>query len=122
MVEPRLPNAPQLPPLAELAKPFVERAPQPEATPAPPPDLHQAVSAADPPSAKPAAADLAPEVNVTPADRIEPQPSANAEEHSTAPAQQPPPPPEDDAPGAFMDVLSRADAEAQAAEQKRKPS
>jgi hypothetical protein len=123
MVEPRLPNAPQLPPLAELAKPFVERAPQPEAAPAPPPDLHQAVNAGEPPPAEPAvAADMAPDVQVTSADRIEPQPSESAEEHATTPAPEPPPPPEDDAPGAFMDVLSRADAEAQAAEQKRKPS
>jgi 3-carboxy-cis,cis-muconate cycloisomerase len=121
MVEPRLPNAPQLPPLAELAKPFVERAPQPDAAPALPPDLHQAVNAAEPQPAETvvAGAEPAPDVQVTPADRIEPQ---SSEAHATAPAPEPPPPPEDDAPGAFMDVLSRADAEAQAAEQKRKPS
>ena len=53
MVEPRLPNTPQLPPLADLAKPFVERTPQPEAAPPPPPDLHQAVGAAEPPPAEP---------------------------------------------------------------------
>jgi 3-carboxy-cis,cis-muconate cycloisomerase len=127
MVEPRLPNAPQLPPLAELAKPFVERRPPPEAAPPvppAPPDLHQAVEASEPPPAKPAAAtaELAPDVNVTPADRIEPEPSVHAEEHATKPAPEPPPPADDDAPGAFMDVLSRADAEAQAAEEKRKPS
>ena len=36
----------------------------------------------------------------------------------TKAAPEPAPPAEDDAPGAFMDVLSRADAEAQAAEAK----
>ena len=57
-----------------------------------------------------------------PADRIEPEPAAHADEHATKAAPEPAPPAEDDAPGAFMDVLSRADAEAQAAEEKRKPS
>jgi 3-carboxy-cis,cis-muconate cycloisomerase len=127
MVEPRLPKTPQLPPLADLAKPVAERTPQPVAAPPPPPpDLHQAVHASGPPPAEPevAATDAAPEVNVTPADRIEPPPAAQAEEPSAKPEPAPPPspPPEDDAPGAFMDVLSRADAEAQAAEEKRKSS
>jgi 3-carboxy-cis,cis-muconate cycloisomerase len=108
MVEPRLPNAPQLPPLADLSKPPAERTPMPAAAPPPPaPDLHQAVSA--------------PETAPTAPVRAEPQ----APEAAAKPAPEPPPPPppaEDDAPGAFMDVLSRADAEAQAASEKRKPS
>jgi 3-carboxy-cis,cis-muconate cycloisomerase len=126
MVEPRLPNAPQLPPLAEPAKPLAERRSPPDAAPpapAAPPDLHQAVDASEPPPGEPAAAaaEPAPEVHVTPADRIEPEPFAHAPEHAANPAPEPPPA-DDDPPGAFMDVLSRADAEAQAAEEKRKPS
>jgi 3-carboxy-cis,cis-muconate cycloisomerase len=108
MVEPRLPNAPQLPPLAELAKPPAERTPAPQAAPPPPaPDLHQAVPA---PDAAPAAvaADAAAELKTTPAYGVEPQ----AADTAATPAPEPPPPPDDDAPGAFMDVLSRADAEA----------
>lgn len=119
MVEPRLPNAPQLPPLADLVKPPAERAPAPEAAPPPPvPDLHQAVSAPETAPAAPASADAAPDMTVTPADRIEPQASGKA----ARPASEPAPPDAEDAPGAFMDVLSRADAEAQAAGEKRKPS
>ncbi len=121
MVEPRLPKTPQLPPLADLAKPSVERTPLPEAAPLPPPDLHQAVGASEPPPAEPAAAEPLADATAMPADRIEPEPSAHAD-HATKAAPEPAPPAEDDAPGAFMDVLSRADAEAQAAEEKRKPS
>ena len=57
MVEPRLPKTPQLPPLADLAKPSVERTPRRQAAPPPPPDLHQAVGASEPPPAEPAAAE-----------------------------------------------------------------
>jgi 3-carboxy-cis,cis-muconate cycloisomerase len=122
MVEPRLPNAPQLPPLAELAKPLVERKPQPEAAPPPPPDLHQAVGASEPSPAEPAAAEPVADATAMPADRVEPELSAHADQHAAKAAPEPAPAAEDDAPGAFMDVLSRADAEAQAAEEKRKPS
>jgi 3-carboxy-cis,cis-muconate cycloisomerase len=128
MVEPRLPNAPQLPPLADLAKPVAERTPAPEAAPPAAPDLHQAVSISEVPPAAPAP-DPAEDVKVTSADRIEPHVSHVSHVSETAarpapePVSEPPPPPaDDDAPGAFMDVLSRAEAEAQAADEKRKPS
>jgi 3-carboxy-cis,cis-muconate cycloisomerase len=118
MVEPRLPNAPQLPPLADLAKPLGERTPVPEAAPPPPPpDLHQAVSAPETAAAATAASADA-DLKATPAYGVEPP----AAETPPQPAPEPPPPPDDDAPGAFMDVLSRADAEAQAAGEKRKRS
>jgi hypothetical protein len=52
-------------------------------------------------------------MTVTAADRIEP-PAGHVADPIPKPAP-PPPPADDDAPGAFMDVLSRADAEAQAA-------
>ena len=80
----------------------------PAAAPPPPaPDLHQAVNTPETaPSAPVAAEPQAPEAAAKPAP--EPPP--------------PPPPADDDTPGAFMDVLSRADAEAQAASEKRKPS
>jgi len=55
-------------------------------------------------------AGAAPDISVTPADRIEPP-----VERATESIPHPPPPADDDAPGAFMDVLSRAEAEAQAA-------
>ena len=117
MVEPRLPNAPQLPPLADLAKPLAARTPEPQAAPPAAPDLHQAVFA---PETAPAATatGAAADLKATPAYSVEP-PAAEAAPH---PPPEPPPPPDDDAPGAFMDVLSRADAEAQAAGEKRKPS
>ena len=124
MVEPRLPNAPQLPPLADLAKPSVERTPLPAGSAA-----SAARSASGRRRIRAAARGAcggrrraAPMQTATPADRIEPEPSAHAETMPPRPRRNLPPPAEDDAPGAFMDVLSRADAEAQAAEEKRKPS
>ena len=121
MVEPRLPNAPQLPPMADAAKPLAERPPEPQGSPPQAPDLHQGVPAPETaPPAPAATADAAADANVPPADRIGPQPQAS--EAAPKPAPEHPPPMDDDAPGAFMDVLSRADAEAQAAGQKRKPS
>jgi 3-carboxy-cis,cis-muconate cycloisomerase len=138
MVEPRLPNAPQLRPTTpEALAPHVEMPPVSSAAmssapassastsslPAPPPDLDQTASPADPPRAQmpDAVADAALDLKVTAADRIEP-PAERAADPIPKPA--PPPPADDDAPGAFMDVLSRADAEAQAAAQAdgKKPS
>jgi 3-carboxy-cis,cis-muconate cycloisomerase len=115
MVEPRLPNAPQLP--------LAERTPTPQAAAPPPPapDLHQAVAT---PETAPAAtaADAAAEMTATPAYSVEPEAAETAAKPAPEPAPEAAPPADDDAPGAFMDVLSRADAEAQAAGEKRKPS
>ena len=129
MVEPRLPNAPQLRPMLEAQAPQVETPPISPATmssalvssvaapspPAPPPDLDQTAGPVGPPHAETpdAVADAAPDMKVTPADRFEP-PAKHATDPSPKPAS-PPPPADNDAPGAFMDVLSRADAEARAA-------
>jgi 3-carboxy-cis,cis-muconate cycloisomerase len=142
MVEPRLPNAPQLRSLEpETPAPRVEMPPAPSvlassasmpSPPAPPPDLDQTASPAEPPRAQaldqvPDAVDrAAPDMKVTPADRIEPPAEHATAAHASDPVPKPgpPPPPDDDAPGAFMDVLSRADAEAQAAahDDGKKPS
>jgi 3-carboxy-cis,cis-muconate cycloisomerase len=108
MVEPRLPTAPQL-----------SQPPDAPAAEAPTPPAATTAAAADPPPAfaEPAAA---PDLRVSSSDRIEP-PQAAAAPDAPLPAAAPPPevpPPEDDAPGALMDVLSRADAEAAARDRK----
>jgi len=133
MVEPRLPTAPQLRTPPEAEGPRVEMPPAPSvlassasmpSPPAPPPDLDQTASPVETSRAMmpDAAAHAAPDMKVTPSDRIEP-PAGHAADPIPKPAP-PPPPADDDAPGAFMDVLSRADAEAQAAahDDGKKPS
>jgi hypothetical protein len=98
MVEPRLPSAPQLRQPSETGPPpRAEVAPVP-APPAPPPDLDQTVAPSEPQETT--------DVKVAAADRIEPP-----AEHAAPPAPipPPPPPPEEDAPGAFMDLLARAE-------------
>jgi 3-carboxy-cis,cis-muconate cycloisomerase len=123
MVEPRLPSAPQLRSLLETeaprVEPRVEMPPAPSvlasstsmaSPPVPPPDLDQTAS---PVEQQPAVTHAVPDLSVTPADRIEP-PAGHVADPVPKPAP-PPPPADDDAPGAFMDVLSRADAEAEAA-------
>jgi 3-carboxy-cis,cis-muconate cycloisomerase len=94
MVEPRLPTAPQLRQPTEPEPPRAEIAPAPAPSPpAPPPDLDQTVA--------PETSDM----TVTAADRIEPP-----AEHAEPPTPIPPPPhPKEDAPGAFMDLLARAE-------------
>jgi 3-carboxy-cis,cis-muconate cycloisomerase len=111
MVEPRLPNAPQLRPVTETEAPPVTVAsiatPSP---PPPPPDIDQTATPPEPPRP---AADLAPDMKVTAADRIEPPPEAapapTAKLAPPPPSPPPPPPLKDDAPGAFMDLLARAE-------------
>jgi 3-carboxy-cis,cis-muconate cycloisomerase len=98
MVEPRLPSAPQLRQPSETGPPpRAEVAPAP-APPAPPPDLDQTVAPSEPQETT--------DVKVAAADRIE-----TPAEHAAPPAPipPPPPPPEEDAPGAFMDLLARAE-------------
>jgi 3-carboxy-cis,cis-muconate cycloisomerase len=108
MVEPRLPTAPQL-----------SQPPDAPAAEAPAPSAAAATAAAADPQPAPA-----PDLRVSSADRIDP-PQAAAAPDAPSPAPSPPevpppdaPPPEDDAPGALMDVLSRADAEAAARDRK----
>jgi hypothetical protein len=67
--------------------------------------------AAAPEAASPAAPTDSPEPPVPPS-TPEAAPAASIEQPTTPKEE---PPPGDDAPGAFMDVLSRAEAEAQAA-------
>ena len=116
MVEPRLPNAPQLPPLAE-------RTPAPQARAQSRAATAGARSASGRRYARDRArcdcrrcgcgdeshASLQCRAGRLPKPPPSPRPSLQ-------------PPADDDAPGAFMDVLSRAEAEAQAADDKRKPS
>jgi hypothetical protein len=112
MVEPRLPTAPQL-----------SQPPDAPAAEAPAPPTATTAAAVDPQPA-PAEPPAAPDLRVSSADRIDP-PQAAAAPDTPSPAAPPPevpppdvPPPEDDAPGALMDVLSRADAEAAARDRK----
>jgi 3-carboxy-cis,cis-muconate cycloisomerase len=149
----KLPTAPQLQPVAEAAP--QQASPPPEPPPAPRIEPPHAVSAADrfqsvephpmaasagDESAQPAqsaeaffahdAADAEPPMATAgPAEpEAEISPPAPADESAPAaePAHKPElPPADEDAPGAFMDVLSRAEAEARAAElaeNKPKPS
>ena len=127
MVEPRLPTAPQLAPVAEKEAPRVEPPPAsavsmaassapPPAPPAsiaapspppPPPDIDQTATPPEPPRA---VVEPVPEMKVTAADRIEPAAEpAPPPPPAPKPPQPPPPPKDDDAPGAFMDLLARAE-------------
>jgi hypothetical protein len=144
--EPKLPNAPQLPPIhstnipapVEEAAKLAQRAeaaaaPRVEPTPAPtpaavaetsrPPEPILPVSAVQA-SAIEAASTTAPghEAALTPAAPTALE-AGSVEPQTPAPKAPPPPPADEDAPGALMDVLSRAEAEAEAAaERKPKPS
>ena len=126
MVEPRLPTAPQLAPVAEKEAPRVEPPTAPAASiavpsapppappasiaapspPPPPPDIDQTATPPEPPRA---VVEPVPEMKVTAADRIEPPAEPAAPAPAPKPAQPPPPPKDDDAPGAFMDLLARAE-------------
>jgi 3-carboxy-cis,cis-muconate cycloisomerase len=145
--EPRLPTAPQLPPIhsTEIPAPVEEAAklaqpaeaattPSVEPTPAPTPAAAAATSGYWEPvppvdvaqaSANEAAPFAAPGYEDAPAPPA-PETLGTVEPPPERPASRAPPPPADeDAPGAFMDVLSRAEAEAEAAalaEGKPKPS
>jgi 3-carboxy-cis,cis-muconate cycloisomerase len=112
MVEPRLPTAPQLRSPAETEAPRVE-APRIEAPPTPPMPT-PSIPAPSPPAPSPdldqtvIPPEAAPDLKVTAADRLEPPVEPAAPPPAPKPPQ-PPPPPEDDAPGAFMDLLTRAE-------------
>jgi 3-carboxy-cis,cis-muconate cycloisomerase len=117
----KLPSAPQLPSAAgaEIGPPRADT-PQPAIAPSTP----QGVEPSEAPRVA-SNAEAAPESKEAPS--MAAQPTA-PEPPDTEPAGKPasePPPIDDDTPGALMDVLSRAEAEAQAAalaEGKRKPS
>jgi 3-carboxy-cis,cis-muconate cycloisomerase len=132
-LEPKLPAAPQLQTITEIG---VAVADLPKYAP-PPTPLHEEIRQ-EPPAApvvasEPALSEAAPEM--PPASEAEPPPAAaRTDDMPTAtgaatvaaalapPPPPAPPPPDEDAPGALMDVLSRADAEAAEAEAKRKPT
>jgi len=116
MVEPRLPTAPQLRAVAETEAPRVEPRLEPPLAPPtsiaapspphPPPDIDQTATPPEPPRA---AAEPVPDMKVTAADRIEPPTEPAPPPPAPKPPQPPPPPKDDDAPGAFMDLLARAE-------------
>jgi 3-carboxy-cis,cis-muconate cycloisomerase len=129
--EPRLPVTPQLSPGTAPQ----DSAPKPAATPTPPaaspPQAPQPAAVSDAPPTLPPAANLPLAPQSAAGSDIAPAPVATdvppTPEKPTAqqPMQSAPEPAaDDDSPGALMDMLSRADAEAQAAlsEDKQKPS
>jgi 3-carboxy-cis,cis-muconate cycloisomerase len=127
-IEPKLPAAPQLQTITEIG---VAVADLPKY--APPPARKQEThrqELAEATTSEAAARETAPEAPPEPADEPPPaaaglddMPAAVPAPPSPAPsAPAPATPPDNDAPGALMDVLSRADAEAAEAEAKRKPT
>jgi 3-carboxy-cis,cis-muconate cycloisomerase len=118
--EPKLPTAPQLPPIpaAEIAAPAVEP-PTPGFEPAPASVSPEAAHSVEPAAAVPAASaeDTPPAepLAASASEEAPPAPPSPAPARKAVPAPQQRPA-DEDAPGALMDVLSRAEAEARAAE------
>ena len=131
--EPRLPAAPQLQSITEIG---AAEMPKPEPPPPPSRETLEALAEFSAATAEQVKFDPVPESTVPttePSPPSPPSPPPVAEPTSEAaappadekPAEKPEPkapPADDDAPGALMDVLSRAQAEAAEAEGKHKPS
>jgi 3-carboxy-cis,cis-muconate cycloisomerase len=146
----KLPGAAQLQPMAEIESPKVaspdppaavglsqappvdaaaavreESSPEPHIAPEPPEPISPLATAPAPLAATPESPPIpqgetqAPEPASQPAADHPPVETAAAAK-SPAPPVAPPPAPDDDAPGAFLEVLSRAEAEAAEAERKRR--
>jgi hypothetical protein len=128
--EPRLPAAPQLATITEIG---AAEMPKPEPPPPPSRETLEALAEFSAATAEQVRFDPVPEPTAPPAaeplaaDSAQPASEAPppADEAAAKPAEPPEPkapPTDDDAPGALMDVLSRAQAEAAEAEGKHKPS